>query len=66
MYVYAACGSGTEAVEINVAARTFKRATSSSTGDPNGSPIVAGGLVWALSWSGGGLYGMNRRRAGSR
>ena len=59
VYVYAACGSGTEAVEINVAARTFKRAWSPSTGDPNGSPIVAGGLVWALSWSGGGLYGMN-------
>lgn len=30
-----------------------------STGSPNGPPIVAGGLVWALDWSSGGLYGMN-------
>ncbi|HXY42905.1 MAG TPA: PQQ-binding-like beta-propeller repeat protein [Acidimicrobiales bacterium] len=56
IYIYAPCGSGTEAVEIDVAARKFKRVWS---GEPNGSPIVAGGLVWALNWSGGGLYGMS-------
>ena len=38
---------------------TFTRAWSPSTGAPNGSPIVAGGLVWALDWHAGSLYGMN-------
>lgn len=58
-YVYAPCGGGTEAVEIDVSAMTFKQAWSPSTGTPNGSPIVAGGLVWALNWPAGNLYGMN-------
>jgi outer membrane protein assembly factor BamB len=57
-YVYAPCGSGTEAVKIDVSAMTFKRAWSPSTGSPNGPPIVAGGLVWALDWNAGELYGM--------
>ena len=26
---------------------------------PNGPPVVAGGLVWALDWNGAALYGMN-------
>jgi outer membrane protein assembly factor BamB len=58
-YVYAPCGSGTEAVEIDVSAMTFKRAWSPSTGTPDGPPIVAGGLVWAVDWNAGELYGMN-------
>jgi outer membrane protein assembly factor BamB len=58
-YVYAPCGGGTEAVEIDASAMTFKQAWSPSTGTPNGSPIVAGGLVWALDWPAGNLYGMN-------
>ncbi|MGO9557562.1 MAG: PQQ-binding-like beta-propeller repeat protein [Acidimicrobiales bacterium] len=57
-YVYAPCGSGTEAVEIDIAKMTFKQAWSPSTGSPNGPPIVAGGLVWALDWNAGALYGM--------
>ncbi len=32
---------------------------SPSFGSPNGPPIVAGGLVWALDWDGAALYGMN-------
>ncbi len=58
-YVYAPCGGGTEAVEIDASAMTFRTAWSPSTGSPNGSPIVAGGLVWALDWTAGNLYGMN-------
>jgi outer membrane protein assembly factor BamB len=58
-YVYAPCGSGTEAVEIDAAAMTFKRAWSASTGTPNGPPVVAGGLVWAVDWNAGRLYGMS-------
>jgi outer membrane protein assembly factor BamB len=58
-YVYAPCGGGTQAVEIDVPAMTFKRAWTPSSGTPNGSPIVAGGLVWALDWPAGTLYGMN-------
>jgi polyvinyl alcohol dehydrogenase (cytochrome) len=60
IYVYVPCGSGTEAVEIHpLSPISFHRVWSSSTGSPNGSPIVAGGLVWALNWSTGQLYGMN-------
>jgi len=55
--IYAACGSGTEALQVNTAARTFRRLWSSSSA--NGSPIVAGGIVWALAWNSAGLYGMD-------
>jgi outer membrane protein assembly factor BamB len=58
-YVYAPCGSGTEAIEIDVSAMTFTRAWAPSTGTPNGPPVVAGGLVWAVDWKAGELYGMN-------
>jgi hypothetical protein len=58
-YVYAPCGGGTQAVEIDVPAMSFKRAWTASSGTPNGSPIVAGGLVWALDWPAGNLDGMN-------
>jgi hypothetical protein len=37
----------------------FQRAWSPSSGSPNGPPIVAGGLVWALDWDGAALYGMS-------
>ena len=32
------------------------------SGSPNGPPIVAGGLVWALDWNGATLYAMNPSR----
>jgi hypothetical protein len=38
---------------------SFHRVWAPSTGSPNGSPIVAGGLVWALDWNNALLYGMN-------
>jgi outer membrane protein assembly factor BamB len=58
-YVYAPCGSGTEAVLVDASAMTFTRAWSPSTGSPDGPPIVAGGLVWAVDWKAGQLYAMN-------
>jgi outer membrane protein assembly factor BamB len=59
IYVYVPCGSGTEAVEIDPSSLSFRRVWSPSTGSPNGPPIVAGGLVWALDWHAGELYGMD-------
>jgi outer membrane protein assembly factor BamB len=38
---------------------TFERVWTASTGSPDGPPVVAGGLVWALNWGSSGLYGMN-------
>lgn len=58
-YVYAPCGSGTVAVEVDASAMTFKRVWAASSGSPDGPPIVAGGLVWAVDWNSGELYGMN-------
>ena len=46
------------ALQIDAATIPFKRVWS-STGSPNGPPIVAAGLVWALDWDNGKLYGMN-------
>lgn len=57
--IYAACGSGTEALQVNTAAGTFRQLWSAPSGSPNGSPIVAGGIVWTLAWNGAGLYGMD-------
>ena len=37
----------------------FHRVWSPSYGSPNGPPIVAGGMVWALDWDNALLYGMN-------
>jgi outer membrane protein assembly factor BamB len=58
-YVFAPCGSGTVAVEVDASAMTFKRVWSASTGSPDGPPVVAGGLVWAVNWGSGDLYGMS-------
>ena len=58
-FIYAACGNGTEAVQVDAATLSFHRVWSPSTGRPNGPPIVAGGRVWALDWNGNELYGMN-------
>ena len=59
VFVYAACGSGTEAFQVTTSPMAFHRVWSPSFGSPNGPPIVAGGLVWALDWDGDALYGMN-------
>jgi len=57
--IYAACGSGTEAFQVRTSPMAFHRVWSPSSGSPNGPPIVAGGLVWALDWDNALLYGMN-------
>lgn len=63
-YLYVPCPGGTLALWVNYGKHpTFTRKWEAS--GPNGSPIVAGGLVWALGTDadgGGGpsdLYGMN-------
>jgi outer membrane protein assembly factor BamB len=58
-FVYAACGSGTEAVLVTPSPPSFHTVWAPSTGTPNGPPIVAGGVVWALDWNSNILYGMN-------
>jgi polyvinyl alcohol dehydrogenase (cytochrome) len=59
-YVYVPCGSGTEALLVHTTSPiSFHEVWSPSTGSPNGPPIVAGGLVWALDWNGNELEGMN-------
>jgi outer membrane protein assembly factor BamB len=59
VYLYAPCSDGTQALIVNIKAMTFARAWSPSTGTPNGPPIVAGGVVWALDWNNAFLYGMS-------
>lgn len=59
IFIYAACGGGTEAFQVTTSPLAFHRVWQASTGTPNGSPIVAGGLVWALEWNNAFLYGMN-------
>jgi outer membrane protein assembly factor BamB len=53
--IFAPCGGGTVALEVNLARQSFRRIWSSSGASPNGSPIVAGGVVWVLDWSSGTL-----------
>jgi len=59
IFIYAACGSGTEAVEVTPSPPAFHVVWQPSQGTPNGPPIVAGGLVWALDWNSNELYGMS-------
>ena len=59
IFVYAACGSGTEALQVTTSPMKFHKVWSPGSGTPNGPPIVAGGLVWALDWNAAMLYGMN-------
>lgn len=49
--VYVPCPSGTVALVIVGTPRhpSFRRLWQASSGSPNGPPIIAGGLVWALS-----------------
>ncbi len=61
-YLYAACGSGTEALLVHTTNPfSFSQAWHPSSGSPAGPPIVAGGYVWSLDWGGDTLYGMARR-----
>ncbi|MGA3216328.1 MAG: PQQ-binding-like beta-propeller repeat protein [Acidimicrobiales bacterium] len=59
IFIYIPCGNGTEALQVTTSPMAFRQVWSPSSGSPNGSPIVAGGLVWALDWNNALLYGMN-------
>ncbi len=59
-YIYTACGGGTQAIKVHTTAPlSFHEVWTPSTGSPNGSPIVAGGYVWALNWGDNNLYAMS-------
>jgi hypothetical protein len=65
-YLFVPCPEGTAAVQVNYGKHpTFSMKWTASSGNPNGTPIVAGGLVWAVATDadgGGGpsdLFGMN-------
>ena len=65
--VFVPCPSGTVALAVTTGSHpSFHRIWAASQGNPNGPPILAGGLVWAISTGadgGGGpssvLYGMS-------
>ena len=64
--VFVPCPSGTVALEVKTGSHpSFTRIWQASEGDPNGPPILAGGLVWAISIGADGgnggnvLYGMS-------
>ena len=59
IFVYAACGDGTRAVQVTPSAPSFHVVWGPSTGAPNGPPIVAGGVVRALDWHHDLLYAMS-------
>ena len=55
-----ACQCENRFIEVHVSnPLSFHEVWQPSTGTPNGSPIVAGGYVWALDWNGGTLYAMS-------
>jgi outer membrane protein assembly factor BamB len=65
-YVFVPCPRGTVAIQVNGGSKpNFAVKWHASSGDPNGPPIVAGGLVWALCTNADGgsgspvLYGMS-------
>ncbi|MGH9303797.1 MAG: hypothetical protein ACRDZ5_05205, partial [Acidimicrobiales bacterium] len=49
-FVYVPCAHGTAGLVVFGGSRpSFHRVWTASANDPNGPPLVAGGLVWALS-----------------
>jgi outer membrane protein assembly factor BamB len=64
--IFVPCPSGTVALAVKKGAHpSFTRIWEAPAGNPNGPPILAGGLIWAISTGsdggGGGndLYGMD-------
>ena len=56
--IYVACSSGIRALSLNTTSRTFAPLWTGPS-DANGSPIIAGGLVWVTSTSDSKLYGLD-------
>jgi outer membrane protein assembly factor BamB len=59
IFIYAPCSNGTRGVQVIPSPASFHVVWAPSTGAPNGPPIVAGGVVWALDWHKNVLYGMS-------
>ncbi len=61
-FVFAACRSGTVALSVTTGLTpSFTRVWGPTTASPGGSPVVAGGLVWALDWNNHQLVAMAPR-----
>jgi len=56
--IYVACSNGIRALTLNTTSKTFAPLWTGPS-DANGSPIIAGGLVWVTSVSDSKLYGLN-------
>lgn len=58
--IYVTCSNGLHALSLNTTSRTFQALPGwTVNGNVNGPPTFAGGLVWAVNWSGASLYGLN-------
>jgi outer membrane protein assembly factor BamB len=59
-YLYVECNTrGMVALSVNTTARTFAPAWNAGGTETFGPPIVAGGVVWAISTNGSGLWGFD-------
>jgi len=56
--IYVACSDGIRALSLNTTSKTFAPLWTGPS-DANGSPIIAGGLVWVTSTSDSKLYGLD-------
>ena len=53
--LYVPCNEGIRAVDVNAGANLWEQTTPVSAGPP----VIAGGLVWTVAWTGGTLYGLD-------
>jgi outer membrane protein assembly factor BamB len=58
--IYVACSSGVKALSLNPTKHSFSTLWSGPS-DANGSPIVAGGLLWVPAYGDGRLYGLDTK-----
>lgn len=56
--IYVACSDGIRALSLNTTSKAFAPLWTGPS-DANGSPIIAGGLVWVTSTSDAKLYGLD-------
>jgi outer membrane protein assembly factor BamB len=58
--VFVACSGGVRAVSVNTTKDTFSTVWSGPS-DANGSPILAGGLLWVPAYNSSRLYGLDTK-----